>query len=393
MSIYRIVLNKTFAKGCFTMINFDFNMPTKIVFGENALARAEVNMNLGKHALIVTGKSSAKISGALDDVTQALDKLGIKYTIFDRIKENPMLSVCFEGGRFAHEICADMVIGIGGGSPLDASKVIAAFGANPSIAEKDIFCANIENILPLILVPTTAGTGSEVNNYSVLTIDCDNVKRTFKCPKSYAALAILDPKYTYSLKKDYTVSTALDAFCHCLESYLSPKSTDISSMFALYGAKKLWYALLAIKKRPSILDENDPATFALRQDLMAAACAGGIAINTTGTGFPHPLGYSLTLYSNIPHGRACAAFTGEYLKYNIKSEQGASKIYAFAKALNSTPEEIAHITQELCEVNLKLDGQTRKNYIEKVKNASNYQNSPYVISYEEMLEIYEKLFF
>ena len=248
-------------------------------------------------------------------------------------------------------------------------------------------------MLPLILVPTTAGTGSEVNNYSVLTIDELNVKKTFKNNLAYAKAAILDPKYTYTLGIDQTLSTALDAFCHCLESYLSPKSTDISMMFALYGAKKLWNAFKAIKANPSaLLNPADTAVKALRSELMAAACAGGIAINTTGTGFPHPLGYSVTLNSGIPHGKACAIFTGEYIKYNMKNEIGSSKLYTFASYLETTPEEIACTIPDLAGVNLKLDAKQRREYVDSVKGAGNYANSPYVISYEEMLDIYNRVF-
>lgn len=375
------------------MTNLDFFMPVKTVFGEGSVARAKSDLAFGKHALIVTGKNSARLSGALADVTSALAELNIGYTVFDKIEENPMLSVCYDGGKCARDAYADFVIGIGGGSPLDASKAIAAFAASPSVGAEDIFTAELENILPIVLIPTTSGTGSEVNNYSVLTIDETNVKRTFKHERSYAKLAILDPKYTYSLNENYTVSTALDAFCHCLESYLSPKSTDISMMFALYGAKKIWNGLVSIKAAPeSLKNTDDVAVKALRTDLMAGACAGGIAINTTGTGFPHPLGYSLTLYSGIPHGRACAVFTGEYIKYNMKTEQGAAKLYTFAKALDTTIEEIAHVIPELSGVSLKLDSDTRRDYVDKVRSAGNYANSPYVISYEEMLDIYNRIF-
>ena len=374
-------------------MSFDFYMPTKIYFGENALSSSVCEFSGYKHALIVTGKHSARLCGALDDVTDILDKSNVNYTVFDKIGENPLLSVCYEGGQTAVDVGADLVIGIGGGSPLDAAKAIAAFGANCNLSKNSIFDAPIKTMLPLILIPTTAGTGSEANNYSVLTIDKDNVKKTFKNNKSYAKAAILNPKYTYTLSYDYTMSTALDAFCHCIESYLSPKSTDISSMLALYGAKKIWNAFKAIKNNSDALsDTSDPVVKAIRSDLMSAACAGGIAINTTGTGFPHPLGYSLTLYSGIPHGKACACFTGEYIKYNAKEELGNRKICTFAAYLETTPDEIAHVIPELAGISLSLSKEETQKYVDSVKSAANYANSPYVITYEEMLDIYKRLF-
>ena len=299
-------------KGYENMLNLDFYMPVRTYFGENAIVKAKGELSVGKHALIVTGKRSAKLCGAYDDVVKMLDELGVAHTLFDKIGENPKLSVCFEGGKAAREAGADFIIGIGGGSPLDAAKAISAFAANETLEQDDIFDAAFADMLPIILLPTTSGTGSEANNYSVLTIDSREVKKTFKHPRSYARAAILDPKYTYTLSYDYTLSTALDAFCHCIESYLSPKSTDISMMFALYGAKKLYNGLNAMKNSPEALaNADDDAVKSLRAELMAASFAGGVAINTTGTGFPHPLGYSLTLYSGIPHGKACAAFNGE----------------------------------------------------------------------------------
>ncbi len=369
-------------------------MPTKIIFGEGAAERADTELVRGRHAFIVTGKKSAELCGALGEITALLEGHGVKHTQFDKIGENPLLSVCFEGGRAARECGADFVIGIGGGSPLDAAKAIAAFAANPDICPEEIFVRELSPALPLVLVPTTSGTGSEANNFSVLTLDDANVKKTFKNAYSYADVAVLDPRYTYSLCENYTVSTALDAFCHCIESYLSPKSTDISRSLAAYGAKKLWSALKVLREGAEKVCTPTPdgVAAAVRRDLMAGSLAGGMAINTTGTGFPHPLGYSLTLYSQIPHGRACAVFLGEYIKKNSLSEVGKSRLCEFAKALETTPEEIAAVIPEMSGVALRLSPEKRREYIDAVKGAANYQNSPYVISFEEMMDIYDRLF-
>lgn len=369
-------------------------MPTKIIFGEGAAERADTELVRGKHALIVTGKRSAELSGALGDVVSLLERHGVKYTQFDKIGENPLLSVCFEGGRCARECGADFVIGIGGGSPLDAAKAIAAFAANPDICEKELFSRELAPSYSLVLIPTTSGTGSEANNFSVLTLDDTNVKKTFKNSYSYADVSLLDPRYTYSLDENYTVSTALDAFCHCIESYLSPKSTDISRSLAAYGGKKLWNALKVLRTDAEAVCAAAPDGVAatVRRELMAGALAGGMAINTTGTGFPHPLGYSLTLNSHIPHGRACAVFLGEYVKKNSLSEVGKARLSELAKVLETTPEEIAAIIPEMSGVALKLTPSERREYVDAVKDAANYQNSPYVISYEEMMDIYDRLF-
>ncbi len=372
-------------------MNFNFFMPTAIFSGEGVIRQHAPKFALGKKCVIVTGKNSAKASGALGDVFDVLMYLGIKGALFDKITENPLLSTAYEGGRAAAEFGAEFVIAIGGGSPLDAAKAIAAFATNPDISEMDLFTAKLNPSLPIIAIPTTAGTGSEANPFAVMTLDGENQKRSFKSPASYPVYAFLDPKYTESLGLSYTVSTALDAFCHCAESYLSPKSTEISRAFATLGAKKC-YPILAklaqLSDGEGVLDAMKP----YREELLAASCAGGIAINTTGTGFNHPLGYPLTMYKGFPHGRACGVFMQEYYSFNMQSEEGAKLIAEFCAALGDTPENVAANIVKWSAVDVKLADEEIALYVENVKGAGNYANSPYVINEAQMKEIYERLF-
>ncbi len=374
-------------------MSFDFRMPTEIVSGTDVIRNNRDKLAMGKRCLIVSGRNSAKACGALDDVTEVLLSHGIKYEIFDKITENPLMSVCYEGGRVGEAFGADFVIAIGGGSPIDAAKAISAYAANPKVKCEDIFTAELKGTLPIIAIPTTAGTGSEVNYYSVLTVDGQNVKKTFKSVYSYPKYAFLDPKYTETLGYDYTVSTALDAFCHCVESYLSPKATEISREFALMGGRKIYSALCRLEsvdgEREDALQQMKP----LRYDLLTGACAGGIAINTAGTGSNHPLGYNLTLYKGIPHGRACGAFMGEYFNYNLKCNEGKKLIEDFcAGACLDSPEAVSENIVKWSKVEVKLTEEEINLYIENVGGAANYANSPYVINRDEMREIYTKLF-
>ena len=162
-------------------MNASFYLPTRILAGRGVLSKNPEFLRIGRSAFIVTGRKSAKLCGALDDVTGLLTAAGISYTVFDQISENPPLLTCYEGGRLAAEAHADFVVGIGGGSPLDAAKAIAAFAANQGIEPMDIYDAQkrTRRSLPIIAIPTTAGTGSEVNAYSVLTLPGGNKKKTF----------------------------------------------------------------------------------------------------------------------------------------------------------------------------------------------------------------------
>ena len=366
-------------------MNASFCMPTRVLFGRGVAAQNPGVLQAGRHAMIVTGQKSARLCGALDDVTAILSAAGIAFTVFDRITENPPLLLCREGGRLAADAGADFVIGIGGGSPLDAAKAVAAFAANPTIEAEEIYDADkrVNPSLPIIAIPTTAGTGSEVNPYAVLTLPDGKRKKTFTCDASWPRVALVDPKYTDSLPYGTTVSTALDAFAHALESYLSPKSNILSEHAALFAAERIWDVL---SQYP------DAFTPEMRDSLSVASTAAGMAISVTGTGFPHPLGYSITLLDGIPHGRACAAFAEDYITYNEKDPVGKERIARFAAAIGTTPKVMKTYLPALAEVELSFTDEEIEARVSLIENAKNYANSPYVLSKTEMRDIYKRLF-
>ncbi|MBQ3063885.1 MAG: iron-containing alcohol dehydrogenase [Clostridia bacterium] len=368
------------------MTHADFLMPTALYFGEDCLEKGATLLGAaGTHALLVTGKSSARLSGALDDVTALLSRLNVKFTIFDGVTENPPLLTCHEAGKLAAEVGADFVIGIGGGSALDAAKAVAAFAANPTISPKEIYDAEKRknSTLPIFAVPTTAGTGSEVNNYSVLTLEGGKQKKTFKAADSWPRAAFVNPRYTASMPHATAISTALDAFAHALESYLSPKSTVFSEHAALYAATLLYDVLSAA---PAALDDSD------REHLSLAATAAGMAISVTGTGFPHPMGYSLTLLDGLPHGRACALFAGDYIRYNERSAQGALRIKEFCQKIGTRPRVLAALLEGLADAEFSFTEAEIATRVELIAGAGNYQNSPYVLSKSEIYDIYRAHF-
>lgn len=279
----------------------EFYLPGRLVTGENCVAANSGRFRtFGRRCLIVTGGASAKRSGALADVSAALDGQGIAYDVFDRITPNPAVSACQAGGRVASAFGADFVVGIGGGSPLDAAKAVAAFAANPEMSEAEFYSAQWPHPpLPIVLVGTTAGTGSEVTSVSVLT-DASGKKHSIHDDRLYAALALGDARYTRSLPRAATLSTGIDALAHCVESALSRKADSLSRLFAAQGLR------LAVPVLTAAAAGDGALTGAEREALYEASILGGLAINRTGTVFPHNVGYYLTERYGIPHGFASA---------------------------------------------------------------------------------------
>lgn len=282
-------------------------MPVNCVWGQNAVKEnSKFLSSLGKRCLILTGKNSAKSSGALDDAVCALEAENISYAVFDRIEENPLISVCREAGMRAREEKADFIFGIGGGSVLDGAKAVAIYAANPSLSPINIYKREYSTSpLPVALLGTTAGTGSEVTGVAVLTNDETGIKKSISGNDCYAKISFCDPKYTFSMPYKTTVSTALDAFAHATEGFFNQKCEGAVKMFAEKSISQLYRCLKSICESGKI----DPS---LREPLYYSSIYAGIVINTCGTAFPHPLGYILTENYKIPHGMACAAFFGPF---------------------------------------------------------------------------------
>jgi alcohol dehydrogenase len=272
-------------------------MPVKTFFGENCLIEnAKEIAKFGKHAFLVTGKSSAKKSGVLDDLLPILEKNEIKYTIFDKIRENPTLDSVHEGAKLLNEANCDFVIGIGGGSPIDSAKTINLIASNNFTYKEFYHAEKVKNALPLIAIPTTSGTGSEVTPFSVIT----NVKAAKKAgygnPKNFPKVSFLDPKYTISLPENITRDTAIDALSHLLEGIYSKKRNFINYPILFKGVK-----LILQNLKPCLLD---PTNIKYRKNLMLASMYGGIVISQTSTTIQHSIGYPITTAFGVSHGLA-----------------------------------------------------------------------------------------
>lgn len=317
-----------------------FYLPTRLLTGpEILLRRGELLAELGTRCLVVTGKQASLTCPALQDAKDTLQRLGIPYLHFDGVLPNPGIETCVQAGRMAHAFGADFVLGIGGGSALDAAKAIALSAANPELDGPGLYRLNWPSpALPIALVGTTAGTGSEVTPVAVIT-DTVGRKHSFRHDCLYARLAYGDPRYTASMSLTMTANTGVDALAHCIESFFSRKATPLSSALALAGVRQLVPRLIELSAGRT----PDPAA---RADLYEGSILGGMAISITGTVLPHNLGYYLTETYGVPHGAACAVFEPWLLAHCAAAVPDRAEMLCRAAGLSV--DELSNLIRQLC---------------------------------------------
>jgi alcohol dehydrogenase class IV len=285
-----------------------FYLPTRVFSGSDCLKTHAAALKLGTKALIVTGRRSAVTTGAGADAAAALDSQGIAHLLYDKIPPNPGFAEVREAAALARAEGVDFIVGIGGGSPLDAAKVIAVLAVNDLTDDQLLAPPFARAPLPIAAVPTTAGTGSEVTPYAILTNDRIQSKSNIGHESIFPRLAFLDARYTEALPRHVTVNTALDAMSHLVEGFLAVRGTAFSSSLALQGLRQLGPALKA-------LAAGGVPGLPLRESLLLTSTTAGMVISHSGTTAVHALGYSLTYFKNIDHGRANALTMAEYLAF------------------------------------------------------------------------------
>jgi alcohol dehydrogenase class IV len=320
----------------------NYFMPTKVVGGENCIfENRALFKETGKKALIVTGRQSAKKNGSCDDAVKALEANGQAYAIFDRVTANPGATSAFDAAETAKREACDFVIALGGGSAMDLGKAAAALAVN-ALPTDALFTTPFDKALPMIAVPTTAGTGSEVTQYAILTNDAAKSKTSLSSPLLFPRLAFLDARYLLTLSRNTLVNTALDALSHAVEGMLGVRASLFTDAAAKSGIRIFAECLPALKSG----GVEDPA---VREKLLFAAALDGMVIANTGTIVVHAMGYSLTYFRNVDHGRANGLLLGAYLRF----VQGKEK----AAGTNRTGEILAALGMEsLDEFDAAIDG-------------------------------------
>ena len=286
----------------------NFYMPTKVYCDKDGVrVHAAELASFGKKALIVTGRSSAFHNGSIRDVQNALSENGVEGVVFSEVEENPSVETVMKGRDLGVAQGVDYVIGIGGGSPMDAAKAIALMIAHPEEGADYLYEKGGDGSrLPLILIPTTCGTGSEVTPVSVLTRKVPAVKGSIPF-RIFADTALIDGKYLAAASDSVLRNTAVDALGHLWESWLNADATPYSRMAAEAGLAAWRENKGLIFRHPADLTSKE------QRRLMRASAFAGMAIAQTGTSLPHGLSYHVTVAGHIPHGKAIGYFEAGYL--------------------------------------------------------------------------------
>ncbi len=389
-----------------------FYVPTDIYVEKECVKNhAKELLAVGKRALVVTGHSSAKVNGSLNDVTEVLNAGGVAYKIFDEVEENPSTDTVGKGAQIAREFGAEFIIGIGGGSAIDAAKAMAILLVNPSVNADELHKAPSHplNHAPVVAVPTTCGTGSEATPVSIITNHKINLKKSIP-HRIFPVLALVDGKYLASAKKQLIVNTAVDALAHMVESILNVHSNMLNRMCPEYGLK-LWgeckEALIAsiaannatakciiagnaAQDAAQNASENDaPLDASLYEKLMYTSTIAGMSIAMTSTAVPHGMSYDLTLSKGTPHGPAVGYFLAAYVEIcQKKVPNDVEKVLSLLGLKNI--EEFAAMLRKLigtCTVTREL----RDKFAAAMKeNRSKLDLVPGGITPEEVEYIYDK---
>lgn len=378
-----------------------FKTPEYTLIGSKALEEAKPYLKkCGKKALIVTGKHVV-LSDMMEELKKALEEIGIAYFVFDGITGEPTNVMIDEGIAAYKENGCDFCIGIGGGSPLDSAKAIAAMITNEGKIA-DYNGKVIEKpIPPVVAIPTTAGTGSEATQFTVITDVEKDIKMLLKGGYLVPKIAIVDPAYTYSAPKSITAATGMDALTHAIEAYTSRKALPVTDTLAVSAVKRIMKYLPAVYKDGS--DEK------ARYEMSVASYEAGICINNSTVTLVHGMSRPIGALFHVAHGISnamlltkCLAFAldGAYEKFaNLGREIGAATAEDDDKTASEKFIEALNEICKICEIPTLLEYGIPKDeffaHMEKMAHDALTSGSPgntmKPISEQDIIEIYKKL--
>lgn len=292
----------------------EFIVPGQIVTGAGALTLAEGKLKeMGKKALLVTDKVMIDLGNAAK-VEEALKNQGIEYAIYSDIAGEPTDTMIENGLKLYQEEGCDFLIALGGGSPIDSMKAIGALAGNGGNIADYMGKVIAGSIPPLAAIPTTAGTGSEATQFTIITDTKNNVKMLLKGESLMPDLAIIDPQFTMTAPPKITAATGLDALTHAIEAYTSKKAQSLSDSFALSAVKRIF------KYLPIAFSEGDNVE--AREQMAVAALEAGIAFNNASVTIVHGMSRPIGALFHVAHGLSNAMLLKECLSFVIDGAMG-----------------------------------------------------------------------
>jgi alcohol dehydrogenase class IV len=379
---------------------FDFQTAGRILFGTGkSKSVGQICRSIGKNAVLLVGNNGQ----IADEIKSILAENGITYTIFS-VSGEPNIATAVNAAQSVIDNKSDMVVGCGGGSVLDTAKACAALAMNPGdpfdyleVVGKGQRLSN--DPLPVIAIPTTAGTGSEVTRNAVLSVPDQQVKVSLRDARMLPAVAIVDPLLTLSVPPDVTASTGMDALTQVIEPYVSVRANPFTDSFCEAGIRRAGRSLFRAYKNGEDLDA--------REDMAFCSLIGGLALANAGLGAVHGFAAPIGGMFSAPHGAICARLLPPVCKMNIrelkKHNPGSpilDRYLRIAHWLSGDPkanldELIDWLEQHcyyLCIPGLSAYGITTEDMsliVDKTMQASSYKANPIKLEKKELLEILE----
>lgn len=315
-------------------MRFHMYVPTRILFGEGQLNHLHSQQMPGKKALIVISNGkSAHANGSLDRTKDELKQAGVQTVVFDRIMANPLKSTVMEGAACARENGCDFIVALGGGSVMDASKAIAAMATNDGDLWDYVSGGTgkgqplSHEPLPIIAITTTAGTGSEVDQYGVISNEDTNEKIGFGGQDSlFPQIAIVDPELMQSVPRKFTAYQGFDALFHSVECYIAAPAHLMSDMYALTAIENIGSYLAR-----AVQNGNDKEA---REHVAFANTLSGVVMTISACTSEHSMEHAMSAYhQDLPHGAGLIMISKAYFTHFIEKHACDERFVRMAQAL------------------------------------------------------------
>lgn len=376
-----------------------FRCPTEVIYGFKSVEKlGEVLAGLRVTKILLVTDRGVREAGILDLVAGHIKRAGVSFSVFEEVEPNPSVETVEKAfGAFREGEC-QAVVAVGGGSPLDVGKAVGILGANGGSILDYEGVEKAENVsVPVIAIPTTAGTGSEVTIYLVITDQKRKYKFTIVSKKAAAKVAILDPLLTASMPMPLTASTGMDALVHAIESYTSLMSNPISESLAIKAIR-----LISANLRQAVYNGRD---LAARDALLMGSLLAGMAFNNTRLGNAHAMSHPVSAYFGVPHGVANAVLIPYVMEFNLPAApqrfkeiacamgcrvDGLTAMGAAKQAVNAVWELIEDLSlpKRLSEVGVREEA--IEAMTDDAMKSGNVLVNPRMTTREDILQIYRR---